>query len=259
MRLLTALFATVFLTLNPLSANAEAPAAPQVAAINAQVALNAYQGLVEEHLGGVLRSARAIALSGAARSASWEQVKPMLDRLSDDLETDATVWFALPDGRYYATEAKGLTDQNLSDRPYFPALMAGKDVEGALVVSKSTGHRSVIVAAPVKDDGKVVAAIGVSLRVRLISQLVEKHTQLPPDMYFYSLNADALISTHRNVDHMFKHPTDVGDESIGAGFASSLATDKGQLDYPLHGKKISAIFQKSSVLGWHFFIARETR
>jgi hypothetical protein len=259
MRFCAALLASVFLTLTPPSAGAQSPAAPHVAAVDAQVALNAYQGLVEEYLTGVLRGARAIALSSAARSANWDEVKPMLDRLSDDLDTDATVWFALPDGRYYSTEAKGLTDQNLKDRSYFHGLMAGEDVESALVVSKSTGHRSVIVATPVKENGKVVAAIGVSLRVRLISQLVEKHTHLPADMYFYSLNADALISTHRNIDRIFKHPTDIGDESIGPAFASSLASDKGRLDYPLLGKKISAIFQKSSILGWHFFIAQESR
>jgi methyl-accepting chemotaxis protein len=183
----------------------------------------------------------------------------MLDRLSDDLETDATVWFALPDGSYYSTEAKGLTDQNLKDRPYFPGLMTGEDVEGDLVVSKSTGHRSVIVATPVKHEGQVVAAIGVSLRLRLISQLIENYTRLPDDIYFYSINADGLISTHRYIDRMFKHPADIGDESIGPRFARALASETGQLAYPLLGKNISAIFRKSPILGWHFFLAQEAR
>lgn len=260
MRFLTALSASFFLSLTLcLPSQASAQTHRGTATVNAEVALSAYQGLVEEHLSGVLRSARAIALSSEARSARWEQVKPMLDRLSADLDTDATVWFALPDGSYYSTESQGLTDLSLKDRPYFPALMSGEDIQGALVVSKSTDHRSVIVATPVKEDGKVVAAIGVSLRVRLISQLVEKHLALPANMYFFSLNPDALIATHRNIDRMFKHPTDIGDESIGPGFADSLTKDKGQFDYPLHGKKVRTIFSKSSVLGWHFFIARETR
>lgn len=259
MRLLAALLTSVVLTITPLSASADAPATQNFSTVDAQVVLNAYQGLVEEHLSGVLRSAKVIALSTEAKSAKWEKVKPLLDRFSEDLETDATVWFAMPDGRYYATEAKGLTDQNLKDRSYFPSLMAGKDVEGDLVVSKSTGHRSVIVATPVKVNGKVVAAIGISLRLRLLSQLVEKYTKLPANMYFYSLTPDTLISTHRNIDRMFKHPTDIGDESIGPGFAASLAAEKGRLEYSLFDKKISAIFQKSTVLGWHFFLAQESK
>ena len=253
MRLFASLFASAVLAIVSLAAHAEPPA------VNGQVVLNAYQGLVEEHLDGVLRSAKAVAASREAQSASWDQVRPMLDRLSEDLETDATVWFAMPDGSYYSTEAGGLTCQNLKDRGYFPRLMAGQDIKGDLVVSKSTGHRSVIVATPVKENGKVVAAIGVSLRLRLLSQMVEKFTQLPADMYFYSLTADALISTHRNIDRMFKHPTDIGDESLGPRFAASLAKDRGVLEYSLDGKKISAIFQKSQALGWHFFLAQEKK
>lgn len=224
---------------------------------DAQVILNAYQGLVEEHLNGVLRSAKIIAVSTEAQSADWEQVKPMLDRLSNDLATDATVWFAMPDGSYYSTEKQGLTDQNLTDRVYFPGLMAGQDVEGVLVVSKSTGHRSVIVATPVFADGNVVAAVGISLRLSLLSQLVEEYTQLPANMYFYSMSPDALISTHRYADRMFKHPTDVGDESLGPEFATALAQERGSMKYELTDKKINAVFQKSPILHWHFFIAEE--
>jgi methyl-accepting chemotaxis protein len=253
-----ALIALVSSMLATLPARAEAPATPtKMATVDAQVVLNAYQGLVEEHLAGVLHSIRAVAVSSEAKSANWERTKPILDRLSKDLETDAAVWYAMPDGTYFSTDAEGLTEKNLSDRSYFPRLMSGKDLEGDLVLSKSTGHRSVIVATPVMADGKVVAAIGVSLRLRLISQFVEKNTQLPADMYFYSMNSDALISTHRNIDRMFKHPTDIGDESLGPAFTNSLKSEKGNLAYELHGKNISAIFQKSKTLDWHFFIAKQ--
>jgi hypothetical protein len=246
------------LALIPLPTRGDTSPPPKMGAVDAQVLLNAYQGLVEEHISGVLHSIKVIAVSTEGTSADWQRVRPMLDRLAKDLETDASVWFAMPDGKYYSTEAEGLTDQNLGDRSYFPKLMAGQDIEGELVMSKSTGHRSVIVATPVTADGKVVAAVGVSLRLRLISQLVEKNTQLPADMYFYSMNSDALISTHRNIDRMFKHPTDIGDESLGPTFATSLAAEKGRLEYTLHGKQISAIFQTSKALGWHFFIARQS-
>ena len=250
-------FASPMLAILP--ARAEAPAAPtRIATIDTQVVLNAYQGLVEEHLSGVMCSIKVVAESPEAKSADWARTRPMLDRLDKELETDASVWFAMPDGKYYATNEEGLTEQNLRDRSYFPRLMQGRDVEGDLVVSKSTGHRSVIVATPVIENGKVVAAIGVSLRLRLLSQLIEKNTQLPPNMYFYSMNSDALISTHRNIDRMFKHPTDIGDESLGPIFTTAIAKEKGQLEYKLNGKNISAIFQKSKTLGWHFFLAWQT-
>jgi hypothetical protein len=85
-----------------------------------EAALGAYMGLVEDHLAGILRIEKTIAISKEAKSAKWDEVKPLLDRFSQDLPTNATVWFMMPDGSYYATAKGGLTDQNLKDRTYFP-------------------------------------------------------------------------------------------------------------------------------------------
>jgi hypothetical protein len=227
--------------------------------LDPQVLLGTYKGLVEEHLGGVLRTARVIALTSEAKSTKWVSIKPVLDRFSNDLATDATVWFLLPDGSYYSTETGGLSDQNLSDRPYFPKLMGGQDVEGDLVISKSTGHRSIIVASPVIVNGKVVAAVGVSVRVRLLSGLLESDTKLPDNAYFYALDSSNKIVLHRNVDRMFKTVSDVGDESLGEAFKAVLTKDQGIFNYKLNGKKMTSIFLKSPTLGWYFFIAQETK
>jgi hypothetical protein len=227
--------------------------------LDPQVTLGTYKGLVEDHLGGVLRTARVIALTSEARSAKWQSVRPLLDRFSNDLATDATVWFALPDGSYFSTETGGLSDQNLKDRRYFPKLMAGQDVLGDLVISKSTGHRSIIVASPVIVNGKVVAAVGVSVRVRLLSGLLESETKLPDNAYFYALDSDTKIVLHRNVDRMFKSVSDVGDESLGEAFKAIMKQDQGIFNYTLNGKKMTSIFLKSATLGWYFFIAQERK
>jgi len=227
--------------------------------LNPQVTLGSYKGLVEDHLGGVLRTARVIAVTSEARTARWELVKPMLDRFSNDLATDATVWFVLPDGSYYSTETGGVSDQNLKSRNYFPKLLAGQDVLGELVISKSTGHRSVIVATPVIVDGVVVAAVGVSVRVRLLSGLLDSDIKLPDNTYFYALDSDTKIVLHRNVDRMFKSVSDVGDESLGNAFKVILNRNQGVFNYTLNGRKMRSIFQKSTVLGWYFFIAQEQK
>lgn len=224
--------------------------------LDAQVVLNAYQGLVEEHLSGVMRSAAVIARTHEARSGRWQTTKPLLDAFSADLGTDATVFYARPDGSYYSTENGRVTDQNLKDRPYFAALMAGRAVLGELVISKSTGHRSIIVATPVTVEGRVVAAVGVSVRARLLSQWVDATLQLPADWYFYALNASQQIALHRNMDRLFRTPTEVGDEALGEAFAEPLRQERGEFAYTLDGKRITTIFQRSSATGWHFFLAR---
>lgn len=148
-----------------------------------EVALGAFTGLVEEHLAGILRTEKAIAASPEAKSARWDAVQPMLDRFAQDLPTDATVWFMMPDGSYYSTAKGGLTDQNLKDRSYFPKLVAGQEVLGELVISKSTGQRSIIVAVPVIASGKVVAAVGVSVDAVKLAELVESRMTLPDNAY----------------------------------------------------------------------------
>lgn len=220
------------------------------------IALSAYRGIVEEHIAGILRSERIIAASPEAKSARSENFKPLLMRLSDDLPTDATAWFVLPDGGYFATEVGGMTEENLKDRPYFAGLMAGKEIVGDLVISKSTGHRSVVIATPVVANGKVVGGIGVSLRVRLLSELVAKHLPLPDNGYFYALDRDTRIVLHRKAERMFKTPSDVGDEALGAEFQRVIQKNSGTFDYVLNGQKITSRFERSPSLGWYFFIAQ---
>ncbi len=224
---------------------------------DAYTALGAYRGVVEEHISGVLHSLRIIAESSEAKSARIEKFKPLISRLSSDLKTDATSWYVFPDGRYFATEIGGMSEESLKDRAYFPALMSGKEVLGDLVISKSTGHRSVIIAVPVNIDGKVIGGVGVSLRVRLLSDVVGSYLGLPEREYFYALTRDSRIVLHRRAERMFKTPTDVGDEALGVEFQKILAKDRGTFNYTLNGKRIYSIFECSQVLAWCFFLAKE--
>jgi hypothetical protein len=77
--------------------------------------------MVEEHVSGVLRALRVIAVTDAAKSGSWEKVKPLVDRLSEDLATDATTWFVHPDGQYFSTEGEAIL---ISTRSYASRVQA---------------------------------------------------------------------------------------------------------------------------------------
>lgn len=261
MRTILTIVTALTLTLFPLRAHSEvAPVlvGPEAAfGSDARVAIGAYRGMVEEHAEGIVRALRIIANTSEARSGKWEEIKPLLHLLSSSIPTDATAWFVLPDGSYHATDAAETTELNLKDRAYFPTLMSGKEVFGDLVISKSTGHRSVIIAAPIVTDGKTTGGVGVSLRVRLLSELVDQHMPLPADSYFYALERDTRIALHRKAERMFKTPADVGDEALGEQFKTALQQDKGTMEYTLNGKKIVALYERSPILGWYFFIAKE--
>ncbi|GAA0325133.1 hypothetical protein GCM10009087_39320 [Sphingomonas oligophenolica] len=257
-----AAFAACLALSSPGFASSPGPAKPArpVAAfkVDGTLALAAYQAMVEEHLAGVLRSIKALAVTSDARSGDWARIRPALERLSADLPTAATISYVQPDGSY-ATTAIGQSPDNLSDRAYFPGLMAGKDVVGSLVVSKATGHRSIVVATPVMRDGKVVAAIGVTLRARLISQLVTDHGLLPADLTFYALDSTGKTAIHKDPDLMFAFPSDMGDSSLKAAVKTILGQREGVVHYRFRNDDRTAIFRTSDATGWRFVLVRVGR
>ncbi|MDR3508769.1 MAG: hypothetical protein P4L64_12800 [Caulobacteraceae bacterium] len=234
----------------------KAVAAPETSfKVDGHVALHAYQGMVEAHLTDVLTTIRALAATSDAQGASWPAIRPALERLGGDLATGAAIWFALPDGAYNSTQGVS-ADASLADRDYFPALIGGHDVVGRLVISKSTGHRSIIVATPVTRDGRVVGAIGVSDRARLVSRLVIDRMRLPPDLSFYALDVAGQAAIHLDPDRMFQSPAELGEPSLKAAVATMLSRPNGAVTYRFQGKTKTALFERSDLTGWRFVLTR---
>jgi hypothetical protein len=240
-----------------LAAAEPAPAAParQTFSVDADVALHAYQAVVEEHMSGILRAIRALARTADAGAANWTSIKPSLDSLARDLSTDATTWFALPDGSYFTTEG-GRQPGSLANRAYFPTLLAGRDVVGSLVISRSTGHRSIIVATPVLREGRVIGVIGVSLRARLLSQLVIDRAKIPENMTFYALDRTGQTAIHKDPELMFQFPSDIGDASLKSAVAVILSHPSGTTHYRFRGVDKTAVFDRSDLTGWHFVLVK---
>lgn len=223
--------------------------------VDAFVALNAYRAVVEDHLAGILTSLNITARTQEARSGVWERTKPLLGVLSQGIDTAAAIWLAQPDGSYDTVES-GRSEQNLKDRDYFPDLMAGKEVLGSLVISKSTGHRSVIVATPVRDGINTVAAVGVSVRARLLSAMMTTHAAMPDDLIFYAIDSTGKTALHRDPDKMFQFPSDMGDPSLAKAVQDILASDGGSVTYSYQGRSRTAVFVRSQLTGWKFVLAR---
>jgi hypothetical protein len=184
------------------------------------------------------------------RSGEWDTMKGLLTKFSKSGINASAVWFAYPDGSYYTVE-KGLTDQNLRDRSYFPVLMAGNDVVGYLVISKTTGKRSAVIAVPVNKDEKVIGALGVSLSVEEMSRMLEGKMDLPKDMVFYALDAKGQTSLHRISSLLFAFPSDMGSKTLKKAVDEMLSKKEGVVKYDFHGKK-TVVFKRSGLTGWIF-------
>jgi hypothetical protein len=218
---------------------------------DARVTLNTYTALVEEHLSWILKGLKALASTEGAVSGDWERIRGPLSELGKGIDTNAAVWFVRPDGSYCTVE-KGLTGQSLSDRTYFPGLMAGNDVEGELVRSKSTGKRSVIIATPIRRDGQVTGGLGASVDMEKLAKMLDERMQLPSDMVFYSIDPQGRTALHRDTVRMFEFPSEIGSRSLRNALMEMLSRPAGAVTYTFGGAKKTALFRKSEATGWVF-------
>lgn len=219
--------------------------------LDARVTLRAYTAIVESHFEGVLGSAQTLAATRDVQSGDWERIKGPLAVYARGTPTAAAVWFMRPDGSYYTLE-KGLTDQNVKDRPYFPHLMSGQDVEGDLVVSRSTGRKSVVIGAPVMKNGKVIGALGVSIAVEKLAAMIDARLKLPPDIVFYALDAQGRSALHRDSKLMFAFPSEMGSATLSDAVKEMLSKPEGVVRYEFRGSTRVVAFEASKPTGWVF-------
>ncbi len=176
----------------------------------------------EAQVGGMVDDMELLAMTEELKSADWERMLGLLTKLQED-NLPGTVWYVLPDGSYSTVEM-GKVDANLSDRAYFPGLMSGEEQLGDIVVSKSTGNKSLIAAVPVMMDGKVVGGLGASIFLSDLGGIIlsELPEQLPDDMVFYAVNEEGEIVLHSNASMVMAESTELEDNVVATGESSLL-------------------------------------
>jgi len=191
--------------------------------MDTNMGVSALAALADSHIRSFVSSMEALAETAEAESGNWEEMVGLLDRVGET-QVPAALWFVLPDGSYFTVDL-GKTDKNLSDRSYFPSLMAGNTVLGDLVVSKSTGKKSLIAAVPVMREGEVIGGLGASIFLDDLSEILVEELEMPDDMLFCATTEKGEVALHSN-------PELILDENP---------------DLPKN-----AVFKTSSLTGWRF-------
>jgi hypothetical protein len=223
--------------------------------LDARVTLGAYRAAVEARLDGLSAAVRVLAATEEVRSGDWTRMRGPLAILAGDTREQAAVWFARPDGSFFTVE-KGATGESLRERAYFPTLLAGRDVVGALVISKSTGKRSVIIASPVLVDGKMAGAVGVSLDAERLAASIDKAVRFPPDVVFYALDDQGQTALHRAGELIFAFPADRNSATLSDAVRTMLSQREGVVNYKYAGADKTAVFERSDLTGWVFVLGR---
>lgn len=219
----------------------------------AQSLLSAFMAYTNLRIRSIQRSLEILASTTEVRSGNWQNMEEMLGGYEKS-ETGLVVWYVRPDGTYY-TVGQGVMSKGLGDRSYFPGLMAGATVTGALVVSKSTGQRSAVIAVPVTKGGKVVGAVGVSLFLDQLAEQIDVVLDPRPDVAFFALAADGLTTLHRKKDHHFLDPRELGSETLKQAATEMLSETSGKTRYEFENATRHAIYRTSELTQWRFAIA----
>jgi hypothetical protein len=220
---------------------------------DAQSLLAAFMSYTDLRIRSVQRSLEILASTTESRSGKWQSMKGLLSGYQKSDE-GLIVWYVHPDGTYYTVD-KGLINEKLSDRSYFPDLMAGMKITGALVVSKSTGQRSAVIAVPVKKGGKVVGAVGASLFLDKLSDQIGAALDLRPDVAFFALASNGLTTLHRKTDRHFLDPRELGSETLKKAAIEMLSGTSGKTTYEFDNATKNAIYRASALTHWRFAIA----
>jgi hypothetical protein len=219
--------------------------------VDGRIALHALVSLSDLHLQKMADALRLLAVTEAGRSAQWERIRAPLAEVAG-MNVPAVTWFALPDGSYWSVQ-QGRESANLSDRPYWPRLLAGQAVVGDLVASRATGKSSAIVAVPVHGaNGSVVGVLGSSIYLDSLSAQIARELHLEPEHLFYSLDAEPLVGLNSNPRIIFLRPMEEGDPDLAKAMREILRGDEGVVHYSFRGTPRTVLYRRSRVTGWWY-------
>jgi hypothetical protein len=225
--------------------------------IDGEMGLAAGIALMESHIQSLVNTMQVLALTDEVKAGSWDGMQGLLSRFSQG-QVPAAVWFALPDGSYYTVEV-GKASGNLSDRSYFPKVMSGATVVGDLVVSKSTGKKSEIATVPIKNDGQVVGALGVSVYLDDLSEIVVEELQLPDNMVFYAVDEQGYIALDSDTQRIMQKASDLGSSTFSQAVDEMLSKKEGNATYQFGGISETVVYQTSPLTNWCFALGVRTK
>jgi len=237
--------------------NETATSGSAVFTVNGESELAAAIALTDNHIQSFINTMQVLAMTEEVKAGSWEGMQGLLGRFSQD-QIPAAVWFALPDGSYYTVEV-GKASGNLSDRAYFPTVMSGTATIGDLVVSKSTGQKSVIATVPVKNGGQVIGALGVSIYLDDLSTSVVDEMQLPDNMVFYAIDGEGNIALDSDTQMIMQKASDLGSSSFSQAVNEMLSKKEGNTTYELGGVSETVVYNTSPLTNWCFALGVETK
>jgi hypothetical protein len=224
--------------------------------VHGTVVLHSLVSISDAHMQKLADALKILANTDALRSGKWDLIHDPLEELAR-MNVPAVYWFAHPDGSYWTLD-HGMAKAKLSDREYFPYLMAGQAVMGQLVVSHSTNRNTAIVAAPVYGKkNAIIGAVGCSVHLDSLSALIRKEMGgLQEKLFFFSFDAKPLVALHADPSIIFIEPMKQEDPGLKEAFTIMLAGNEGVVHYIFRDVQRTVLYCKSPVTNWWYALGK---
>lgn len=197
--------------------------------------------------------------SPIVKTMDWNQIEPYL---KNEYKKYINIYdnFSVADvnGKYWNTV--GDIVGNIKDREHFKAVMRGETLVSNAVVSRTTGNRAVIIAAPIRNNnGEIIGLISGSINLIKLSGIIEKLKYNYPNSYSYITDRNGLILAHPDIDYIMKQnitvESDVISEQIVKISSDILNNKSGSVSYSFNGiESINFFYRIPNTDGWKLVI-----
>ncbi|OPX73699.1 MAG: hypothetical protein A4E39_00923 [Methanoregulaceae archaeon PtaB.Bin152] len=121
-------------------------------------------------------------------------------------------------------------------------MLAGKTSIGTIVVSKSTGKYTAIVAVPVRAGEKVIGILGTSVYCDSLEEAIFRDFMLPEGYYAFAVDSEGMPVIDSLPQRIFSLDENARPQVVGM--------QDGQVRYHDEGALHEAVFMTEDVTGW---------
>lgn len=210
--------------------------------------VNLLSNLIDTKMNSYLEVLEILSKTEQVQTLNWKYIKPLIVA-REDMAKEGRIWYLLPDGSYYTT-VDDLTSKNLKTRGYFPGLMAGNNVLGPVVTSKSTGRTVGIVASPILINQKVKGALGTSIYLQDINSDLQKVLHFSSDQMYMALDQEGLIALHSDASLIGQNVSVVNPD-----LKEILEKDNGKIEFSFSGINWQANWKTAEKTRWKIVFA----
>ncbi|MNI08116.1 Methyl-accepting chemotaxis protein McpB [compost metagenome] len=212
--------------------------------------------IIDQYIGQRMAEVKILASTTDIKSTDSAAKTKFIKNFTESTKVFDGNTFISPTGIVTADTVEASIGVNLGERPFFQDGMQGKTTYTQVLLAKTTGKRSIIVASPVKGENDKV--LGVLTGLVNFETLMEKFTQeLNIDNgagYPIVVDSTGLIQLHPNKELIGKS---VAEASISQSLADILKLgnqNMGVVQYEDGGKKYVVAYSPISQTGYGLYL-----